>query len=242
MNNWQDIAFISYKGRNFEIEDGKLNLCLKGIEEITDINWLDKSEQIFSLDLSQNEIFDIRGLKSLTNLKMLDLSHNFIVKIEGLKTLKNLKELDLHSNKILEIEGFELLKNLEVLNLCYNEIIEIKGLDSMVNLRVLILSGNHLMNLKGIENLQNLSELHLHDCPFTEIPEINGPKELKILGLNRTRICDINSLRKVPPNCIPMIKDAPITREVIEKYNGIIGEDGRIYNFPEVLSKINCNF
>ena len=84
------IPFVKVRGEKIEVKNNILNLSDRGIEEIT----------------------EIEGLEKLFNLKELDLSYNHITEIKKLEKLTNLQELYLSENRILEIKGLEMLINL----------------------------------------------------------------------------------------------------------------------------------
>lgn len=70
--------YVTYKGRRYYVKNGKLELRLKKISDIT----------------------EIKGLENLTNLERLILDHNKITEIKGLENLIALRELDLRFNPI----------------------------------------------------------------------------------------------------------------------------------------------
>jgi len=80
----KNIQFVEYKGKICGlVKNNRLNLCNKGIRNIS----------------------RIKGLRNLINLKALDLSKNSIKKINGLENLNSLRVLNLRKNQNARIEG-----------------------------------------------------------------------------------------------------------------------------------------
>lgn len=71
--------------------------------EVYHFDWLKE------LNLSRNNISQIQGLEKLNELSKLNLDSNNISKIEGLEKLSKLYSLNLFGNKISKIEGLEKL-------------------------------------------------------------------------------------------------------------------------------------
>ena len=137
------MSVATFKGINYPVTKGELNLRNKGISSIDEIEGLTNLTDLTKLDLSDNHITEIKGLQNLTNLRFLYLSNNNITEIKGLDTLTNLMVLYLDKNQISEIEGLENLKKLNSLHLAYNNITEVKGIEHLKNLKRLDLGPKH---------------------------------------------------------------------------------------------------
>lgn len=139
-------GFVTVKGEEFQIENGKLDLSDMGIIDIS----------------------EIKDLEDQTTLEQLQLNYNKIEEIKGLEKLKNLRKLNLSANRIESIEGLEQLPQLEVLWIIHNQINEIKGLDYLTKLKELNLSRNKIQEIKGLENLTQLTKLNLRQNPVND--------------------------------------------------------------------------
>lgn len=186
--------FVIYNGTKYEIKEGTLKLTSKGIEDIFEIENLEKILEITKLDLTYNKIKEIKGLDKLINLEILKLDYNKISEIKGLANLRNLKELYISDNYLFKIEGLENLKHLKTLNLCSNRIEEIKGLDSLLNLKILNLWHNQISEFKGLEKLKKLKKLDLSQNLIAEITGLDNLKDLENLILGSNQITEIKNL------------------------------------------------
>lgn len=150
------------------------------------------------LDLSVknlDSINEINGLENISSLKLLDLSENNISVIEGLDSLKDLRVLCLNNNDISKIQGFSELKNLEVLYLSNNTIRETSGLEEIRRLKELYLDNNYI---KEFPNLENLNNLELLSISYNDIDVINFPKKVEILkhlNLSYNPIKDVRNVQ-----------------------------------------------
>jgi Leucine-rich repeat (LRR) protein len=192
-------------------EGGKLN-------DISEIQALNKLVKLEHLQLQRNNIQNIHSLSHLTQLKTLNLSQNQIKKIENLDGLNNLQEISLSSNKIkkienldlgnlkklsldrnliTEIENFDNLRDLELLNLSYNAILKLKNLENLSNLRTLFLSFNQIETISGLEKLENLVSLHINDNRITHIQGLKRLLSLKVLSLSNNCIERIENLENL---------------------------------------------
>jgi len=161
------------------LKDGlidSLNLTGLGIEEISEIQNLNKLTNLGSLDLSGNKIQEISGLEHLQNLGHLNLSFNRITEIKNLDTLVGLEGLELEGNQISEIKGLDKLVNIKFLTLGENRIRKIQGLKKLRFLHEFCLNSNEI---SVIENLGKLKNLHFLVLDGNPIKEIRGLKKLK---------------------------------------------------------------
>ena len=117
--------FVKLYGEIIHLKENKLFLNNFGIEDISEIEGLEKLSHLKELSLylgdlrtgcprdpsrddssyiisvpDQNSIMKIKNLEHLINLIDLDLSWNKIEKMRGLDTLINLQNLSLKDNKI----------------------------------------------------------------------------------------------------------------------------------------------
>ncbi len=210
---------ITYKNKEFAIEEGMLFIVDKNIKDIRDLQGLENNLEIEVLTLGQNSISEIEGLQSLKNLRVLELGgnkiskisnldnlprleklilrDNIISKIEGLSSLKNLRELLLRKNKIEEINGLENLSKLDYLDVSNNRILEIKGLERLRNLGVLILNNNLISEITGLESLRNLGILELHNNQISEVKGLENLLNLTCLDLSNNPITEIKGLENL---------------------------------------------
>ncbi|WP_053073760.1 LPXTG cell wall anchor domain-containing protein [Bacillus sp. LL01] len=101
-----------------------LHASWMGIEKL---NGLEHAENLYDLDVSENEIKDLSPLKGLESLEFLTLSDNLITNINPLKGL-NIYWLDLSYNPITDISALNGLLDLQMVNLHYTNITDISVL------------------------------------------------------------------------------------------------------------------
>ena len=83
------MSYVIYKGKNYYVKDGELDLSNINIKDINKIEDLEKLTNLRELYIAGNQITEIKGLETLTNLQELDLKNNQINEIKGLKKLTN---------------------------------------------------------------------------------------------------------------------------------------------------------
>jgi len=102
---------VVYKGKQYKLEDGKLDLTNQKVGKIGDIIGLENLTNLMELDLSNNSITEIEGLETLTHLELLNLRGNQIEQINGLETLTNLKYLYIYIINYLRLLDLKHLVN-----------------------------------------------------------------------------------------------------------------------------------
>ncbi len=110
--------------------------------QLNNIDFVERIQNLNSLDCSFNNISDISGLSNLTQLTAFRAAVNKISNISCLSNLKGLIHLNLGMNQISTIEHLTDLTNLRFLNLQDNNISNISMLSQLKNLSTLVLSGN----------------------------------------------------------------------------------------------------
>ncbi len=112
--------YITFEGVQYRIRFKSLKLCNKLINNITDIQGLDKVWRLRKLDLSHNQIVNMKGIEYLPNLRILKLSNNKIQKIENIKNFQKLKKLSIDNNQLKEFHAADLPNTLKHINIAKN--------------------------------------------------------------------------------------------------------------------------
>jgi Leucine-rich repeat (LRR) protein len=110
-----NVQTVSVNGLEFDAYNGELYLKYLGIQDLSEIEGLQKLENLKILDLSYNELTNVKGLENFTSLKVLNLQNNRLLDTLGLEKLRNLEELRLYRNDIHDIPKFEHFKKLKKL-------------------------------------------------------------------------------------------------------------------------------
>lgn len=202
---------VLFKGMQFDVVGGILNLDGLGIEEVEDVHGFHELKTLKHLRLSscpsyrceeeirkkqhinknfipsvgdrlEKNTIQIKDLPFFHNLESLTMQFCELTGMEGIERFENLKSLDLAFNKITKIKGVKNLTMLEKLNLRQNEIKEIRELENLINLQELILLDNAISELKGLENLQNLKTLYLSHNKKNIDLLVNNLEKLKPSG------------------------------------------------------------
>ncbi|XP_015908161.2 leucine-rich repeat and immunoglobulin-like domain-containing nogo receptor-interacting protein 3 isoform X1 [Parasteatoda tepidariorum] len=176
------------------------NLNLAG-NEITDLNYDLKLENLSFLNVSRNHIFSIdsQWLYSLSNLNILDLSNNILNNVQNLRN-SALQHLDLSYNKLEVITGFSDMNSLLSLNVSFNEIDTIRN-NSFRHFHHLETLDLHSNKIKGLEyewftNLQNLHTLNLKNNSLSLVRNLvfSTLKKLQNLDLSNNFIKSVGLL------------------------------------------------
>jgi len=146
---------------NHEFEGVRLTIRNKSIRRISQIQGLEKFENLEYLDLQGNNITEVGELGYFQKLRKLFLSNNQIQTLQFFSQLPNIVVLDLNNNKISNVEGLSQIKNLHYLYLDNNQITELKITELIPNLSFLSLKGNKIKNISGIENIPNMQTLRI---------------------------------------------------------------------------------
>ncbi len=182
------MSYVSYKGKNFSIENKELKIHNQRIENFNEIEGLGDVTDLEVLDLYKNEITEIKGLNKLTKLKTLILSSNKISNLENFDNLINLESLVLNDNEITKIENLNKLEKLRSLSLANNKISKIKNIDTVTTIEQLNLSGNNITKIKGLNRLDRLSELDLSNNKIDIIEGLEDLKNLKVIYLDGNKL------------------------------------------------------
>ena len=121
-----------------------------------------------SLFIRGNQLNNIDFVKRIQNLNSLDCSFNNISDISGLSNLTQLTAFRASDNKISNISCLSNLKGLMHLNLGRNQISTIEHLTDLTNLRFLNLEDNNISNISMLSQLKNLSTLVLFGNPISQ--------------------------------------------------------------------------
>lgn len=114
--------YVTFEGVRYRVRSKTLKLRNKLINNITDIQGLEKIWRLRKLDLSHNQIVSMKGIENLPNLRILKLSDNKIQKIEKIKNFQKLKKLTLDNNQLKEFYTLDLPNTLKHINIAKNPI------------------------------------------------------------------------------------------------------------------------
>ncbi len=150
--NIDNNSINEYKFEKVEIVNNELSYydIEPKIDDLGEFLSMYTDEELFTvnfLELTLNEIIEIEGLERLPNLEILILASNRIERIEGISHLSQLRKLSLYQNKISVIENLDNLVNLKDLNLASNQLQDISGL--------LVLKNMEVVNIKGYNDLND---------------------------------------------------------------------------------------
>lgn len=114
--------YVSYEGEQYHVRFKSLKIRNKHINNITDIQGLDKIWRLRKLDLSHNQITTMKGIEYFPNLRILKLSDNKIQKIENIRNFQKLKKVFLDINQLKELNITNLPDTVTHINIAKNPI------------------------------------------------------------------------------------------------------------------------
>jgi len=142
--------------------------------KLSDITCLSELTHFNSLYLSFNNLTQLQPLEKHNNLLALTLDENQLDDLTPLAGLSKLNLLSLNSNKISDLRPITKLIYLKYLYLGENQIVDINSLKGLDNLVILDLSKNQLTNVKALGELTKLRSLNLLDNEGLKVAEIQG--------------------------------------------------------------------
>ena len=142
--------------------------------KLSDITCLSELTHFNSLYLSFNNLTQLEPLEKHNNLLALTLDENQLDDLAPLVGLSKLNLLSLNSNKISDLRPITKLIYLKYLYLGENQIVDINSLKGLDNLVILDLSKNQLTNLKALGEFTKLRSLNLLDNEGLKVAEIQG--------------------------------------------------------------------
>jgi len=209
---------------------------ISGIEEFTDLKYLDLS--------SNNWILDIQNLSSLTLLETLNLSSSDVEHFSI--NLPNLKTLDLSRNELIsfsaslpnaefiDLSGNELMEfpynypNLKTLDLSRNELISFSA--SLPSAEIINLQGNKLVtfssNIPNIRNL-NISRNIIQNISINDYPDLedldlsdNSIVEIKLNNLPKLRrlILASNDIEEIDLEEYPELEYLSLSDNLLKEF------------------------
>jgi Leucine-rich repeat (LRR) protein len=208
--------YIRCKGKDYFVKYSlTLNLCNKGIQDISEIKGLHRLKELKVLDLRNNNISEIKGLGNLVNLRRLRISGNpipnkLLEELGGIdrlgKAKKPQKFVEYCRAKGVELSEYVIAKGKkhEVINkwlvlrdLGLKAISEIDGLDNIKELEMMDLSQNQITDINGIENIKSIKILNLQDNLLEDITSIEKLKNVEVLRLRGNNIINVKSLKSL---------------------------------------------
>ena len=168
-----------------------------GIEDLTG---LEHAQNLYHLNLSDNNISDLSPLaelKNAQNLRTLTLSYNNILDISPLAELTQVGYLHLDNNNISDLSPLAELKKLDYLHLDNNNISDLSPLAELKNLRQLLLYDNNISDISPLAKLKKLERLFLSYNNISDISPLAGLTQLEELGLSHNNISDISPLARL---------------------------------------------
>ena len=160
---------------------------------------------------------------------------------------KSIKSISMHSNNLRKIDAFlfQNLTALEKLDLSNNEISYIPGpfLQESRDLKALILQGNKLQyyNIPHgfFQNFPQLKLLSLGGNPISEVPDVQGLKQLKYLDLMSTSIkqvwpCQLGEQSKSQKDFYLYLSNNPLTCDCQLRWLKLWRESGFLHEAENV--------
>lgn len=150
---------------------------------------LDEFKELTTLDLSFNKIKHIKNISHLVKLTELYFVQNKISKIEGLEGFKNLKNLELGANRI----RVRILSPISRANPS-NTTKEIENIQCLPALEQLWLGKNKITEMKNLDGLSNLKIISIQSNRLTNITGLSALPNLEELYLSHNAVTDLTGL------------------------------------------------
>lgn len=168
--------------------------------KITNIDFLNNMDDLYSLSLEAFEIEDWSPLQHCTNLENLYLWHTGLQDLSVLRSNTSLKILDLESgNPVENITDLKYLVQLEVLCLSSKNLTDVSSLSGLINLKYLSITNSNISDVSSLSNCLNLIELDLSGNKFLEdISPIADLYNLESINISHTSVENYDTLLKLP--------------------------------------------
>lgn len=162
---------------------------------ISDISYLEGSDNLVTLDISSNKVSDISVIANKDALTSLRVGYNAdLADITPVAGLTNLKQLSFDSSKVSDITPVEGLTNLTELYFSYNDVTNIAPVGSLVNLKNLWFSNNDVTSLAPLANLTALDKLYVADNKISDLTPVKDLTSLTELWFSGNSVTDISPL------------------------------------------------
>ena len=126
---------------------------------LTNLDFLEDMQQLYYLDVSDNNIQILSNNSYPFNLNTLNLSNNKLMDVSGLSAFTTVIELDISGNNISDISMLSEINKLQTVDVSNNQIHTLPDLDRMFYLKSLNVSDNAQLDCALLKNIKpnNLS-------------------------------------------------------------------------------------
>ncbi|EZH66384.1 hypothetical protein DH09_10650 [Bacillaceae bacterium JMAK1] len=173
-------AFVVAQSENVTFEDPMLEQAMREELQIEEGEPI-KQEDIFaasSLNLSSMQITNLEGLQKFENLTSLNLSDNKITDITHIGSLERLEDLNLENNQVTDLAPLENNSSLASLNIRENNVSSLEPLLELIYLTELNVRENRIVDVEPLRSLSQLEDVNLR---YNEISSIEPIIELPLL-------------------------------------------------------------
>ena len=145
---------------------------------VTTLNWRNMGlsdtsgvrgyEDLYDLDLGENEITDLSDLSGLTKLGILNIYHNPVANLSPLSGISSLTRIDAGETPVSDLSPLSSLSGLTYLDVWYTNVSDLSPISGLTNLTNLYLSHSLVTSLDPIVNLPNISVLSISGLTITD--------------------------------------------------------------------------
>lgn len=227
-----------------------------GMAGVTTLNWRNMGlsdtsgvrgyEDLYDLDLGENEIADLSDLSGLTKLSILNIYHNPIASLSPLSGISSLTRIDAGETPVSDLSPLSSLYGLTYLDVWYTNVSDLSPIRGLTNLTNLYLSHSQVTSLDPIVDLPNISVLSISGLTIADGSlERFKQKHPNCTIYNQSRS---DELGNPGAYLMPQSSVYAVSRAFLKDYstydlwiakNEIFARRGRKFNDPDLQSYFN---
>lgn len=203
-------------------------------------------DNLYDLDIGENEISDLSDLSGLTTLSILNIYHNPIANLSPLSGLTSLTRIDAGETPVSDLSPLSSLYGLTYLDVWYTNVSDLSPISGLTNLTNLYLSHSFVTSLDPIVDLPNISVLSISGLTITDGSlERFKQKHPNCTIYNQSRSDELGNPAAylMPQSSVYAISKAFFkdysTYDLWIAKNEIFARKGRLFNDPDLQSYFN---
>jgi len=201
-NNLPECIYIKYIKY---IDWHKINSITRHIGDIKNLLWMQLTDTLKFLDISNTTLTSLNGIQNCTALQKLYCHNNKLTSLDGLQNCIYLQILKCYRNKLSSLDGLQNCTALQELDISSNKISSLDGVQNCKALQKLNISHNNITSINAPNGLQNCISLQILECYCNKLSSLNGLQNcvaLQELSISYNKLVSLDGLQ----NCTALQK------------------------------------